>query len=209
MPTTPPTLRGVAATGAPLVNAQITVLDGQGKSVGTASTHAADGSYNVTLNVISPAPPLFIQARGMDASGSMQVLHGTVPAISAAMVGHVTPLSNAVVALALGTEPAPVFANATSNGSQLTQMATAAPAAGEFLKTLIKTQMTDLKVTDAKALDLLADSSFAANKGSHDLLIESVRVDLARTSRNVPVLQIGNKFLAAPTAEVVVELPTA
>jgi hypothetical protein len=208
-PDTPPTLRGVAATGAPLVNAQISVVDGQGRAVGSATTHAADGSYSLTLTANSPAAPLFIQARGLDAAGNMQVLHSTVPTISAAMVGHVTPLTNAVVALALGTEPAPVFAAASSSASQLTQMASAAPAASDFLKTLVKTQLTDLKVTDPKTLDLLADSTFAANKGAHDLLIESVRIDLARTGANVPVLQIGNKFLAAPTAEVVVALPAA
>ncbi|MBI3347847.1 MAG: hypothetical protein HY020_11650 [Burkholderiales bacterium] len=203
---TPPTLRGVAATGAPLVNAQVSVVDGQGKAVGTATTHAADGSYSLTLNVNNPAAPLFIQVRGMDAAGSMQVLHSTVPTISAAMVGHVTPLTNAVVALALGTEPAPVFTAAASSASQLTQMATATPAAGDFLKTLVKTQISDLKIT---TLDLLADAGFAANKGAHDLLIESVRIDLARSRLNVPVLQLGNKFLAGTTAEVVVELPTA
>lgn len=208
-PTTPPTLRGVAATGAPLVNAQVSVVDGQGRAVGTATTHAADGSYSLTLSVNNPAAPLFIQARGMDAAGHMQVLHGTVPTIGAAMVGHVTPLTNAVVALSLGTEPAPVFTAAATSASQLTQMAGAAPAAGDFLKTLVKTQLTDLKITDAKTLDLLADASFAANKGAHDLLIESVRVDLARSRLNVPVLHVGNKFLAGPTAEVVVELPTA
>lgn len=208
-PTTPPTLRGVAATGAPLVNAQVSVVDGQGRAVGTATTHAADGSYSLTLSTTTPAAPLFIQARGMDAAGHMQVLHGTVPAIGAAMVGHVTPLTNAVVALSLGTEPAPVFTAAATSASQLTQMASATAAAGDFLKTLVKTQLTDLKITDAKTLDLLADASFAANKGAHDLLIESVRVDLARSRLNVPVLQVGNKFLAAPTAEVVVELPTA
>lgn len=206
---TPPTLRGVAATGAPLVNAQISVVDGQGKAVGTATTHAADGSYSITLNTTSPAAPLFIQARGLDAAGTLQVLHSTVPTISAAMVGHVTPLTNAIVALSLGTEPAPVFSAAATSASQLTQMANATPAAATFLKTLVKTQISDLKITDATAFDPLADASFAANKGTHDLLIESVRIDLARSRLNVPVLQIGNKFLAAPTAEVVVELPTA
>ena len=208
-PATPPTLKGVAATGAPLVNAQITVVDGQGKAVGTATTHGADGSYSLTLSSTSPAAPLFIQVRGMDAAGAMQVLHGTVPTLSAAMVGHVTPLTNAVVALALGTDPAPVFAAAATSASQLTQMATATPAASDFLKTLVKTQLTDLKFTDPKTLDLLADATFAANKGAHDLLIESVRVDLARSSRNVPLLQLVNKFLASPAAEVTVELPTA
>ena len=205
----PPTLRGVAATGAPLVNAQVSVVDGQGKAVGSATTHGADGSYSLTLSTSSPAAPLFIQARGLDAAGTMQVLHSTVPTISAAMVGHVTPLTNAVVALALGTEPAPVFAAAATSASQLTQMASASTAASDFLKTLVKTQLTDLKFSDPKTLDLLADVTFAANKGAHDLLIESVRIDLARSKLNVAVLQIGNKFLAAPTAEVVVELPTA
>ncbi|MDR7268677.1 hypothetical protein J2X20_001306 [Pelomonas saccharophila] len=206
---TPPNLRGVAATGAPLISAQVSVVDGQGRAVGSATTHAADGSYSLTLNTTSPAAPLFIQVRGMDAAGTMQVLHSTVPTISAAMVGHVTPLTNAIVALSLGTEPAPVFAAASTSGSQLSQMATAAPAAATFLKTLVKTQISDLKITDATAFDPLADASFAANKGAHDLLIESVRIDLARSKLNVPVLQIGNKFIAAPTAEVVVELPTA
>lgn len=206
---TPPTLRGVAATGAPLVNAAVSVVDGQGRAVGTATTHPADGSYSLTLSTTSPAAPLFIQARGMDATGAMQVLHSAVPTVSSAMVAHVTPLTNAVVALSLGTEPAPVFAAAASSGSQLAQLASTAPAASAFLKTLVKTQVSDLKFADATALDLLADATFAANKGAHDLLIESVRVDLDRSSRNVPVLQIGNKFLAAPTAEVVVELPTA
>lgn len=208
-PATPPTLRGVAATGAPLVNAQVSVVDGQGRAVGTATTHAADGSYSLTLSVTSPAAPLFIQARGMDAAGHMQVLHGSVPAVGAAMVGHVTPLTNAVVALALGTEPAPVFAAATSSTAQLTQLGGASAAAADFVKALLKTQLTDLKITDAKALDLLGDTGFAASKGAHDLLIESVRVDLARNARNVPVLQLGNKFLASPAAEVVVELPAA
>src|SRR5205085_650453 len=103
----------------------------------------------------------------MDAAGTMQVLHSTVPAISAAMVGHVTPLTNAVVALSLGTEPAPVFAAASTSASQLSQMGNAAAAAGTFLKTLVKTQVSDLKITDATALDLLADATFAANKGAH------------------------------------------
>ncbi len=206
--TTPPTLRGVAATGAPLVNAQVSVVDGEGKALGTATTHGADGSYSLTLNTTNPAVPLFIQARGLDAAGAMQVLHSTVPVVSAAMVGHVTPLTNAVVALALGTDPAPVFAAAATSNSQLARMATATPAASDFLKTLLKTQLTDLKVTDPKTLDLLADASFTANKGVHDLLIESVRVDLARSNRNVPLLQLVNKFLASAAAEVTVDLPT-
>lgn len=208
-PPAPLTLRGVAATGAPLVNAEISVVDGQGRAVGSATTHPADGSYTLTLSSTSPAAPLLVQARGLDAGGSRQVLHGVVPTVGSAMVAHVTPLTNAVVALSLGADPAPVFAAAASNTNALSQLATAAVNASDFVKTLLKTQFTDLKITDPKSLDLLADAGFAANKGAHDLLIESVRVDLGRSSRNTAVLQLANKFLASPAAEVVVELPTA
>jgi hypothetical protein len=192
-----------------LVNARVQVVDGKGASVGTATTHAADGSYSLTLSTTSPSAPLFVQVRGMDVAGQMQVLHSVVPTLSASMVAHATPLTQATVALALGTEPAPVFADASNRATLLSQLATVAPAAATFLKTLVKTQLTDLKITDPTTLDLTADASFAANKGAHDLLIESVRVDLARNSRNVPVLQLANKFIAGSSAEVVVELPTA
>ncbi len=107
-----PTLSGVAAAGAPLTQASISVVDGKGVAVGSATSHAVDGSYSVTLNTRSLTVPLMVQARGMDAAGTPQVLHSAVPAMSAAsaaMVANVTPLTNAIVALSLGADPAPVF----------------------------------------------------------------------------------------------------
>ena len=120
-----------------------------------------------------------------------------------------SPLSNAVVALALGADPQPVFAAPKSNAPALAAAATAASAAGEFVKTLVKTQLTDLKFSNPTALSLLADPAFAANKGAHDLLIESLRVSLVKNSKGVMQLLLSNKLLPSQAAEVVVELPTA
>ncbi|HLO96379.1 MAG TPA: hypothetical protein VK195_18880, partial [Burkholderiaceae bacterium] len=73
--TTPPVLSGVAATGAPLGSASVTVLDASGASVGTATTHPTDGSYRVTLSKTSPQAPLLVEVRGLNALGDMVQLH--------------------------------------------------------------------------------------------------------------------------------------
>ncbi|MEL4181023.1 hypothetical protein [Roseateles sp. PN1] len=207
-----PTLSGIAAVGAPLMNARVAVVDGSGASLGSTTTRAPDGSYSLTLSSKSLTAPLLVQVSGLDTAGNPQVLHSAVPILAAnasAMVAHVSPLSNAVVALALGADPQPVFAAAKSNGPALAAAATAASAAGEFVKTLVKTQLTDLKFSNPTALSLLADPAFAANKGAHDLLIESLRVSLVKNSKGVMQLQLSNKLQPSQAAEVVVDLPMA
>lgn len=207
-----PTLSGVAAVGAPLTGAALRVLDATGAAVGSTTTHAADGSYSLTLNTKTLTGPLLLQVRGMDAAGNNVVLHSAVPvlsAASAAMVANVTPLSDAVVALSLGADPQPVFAAASQSATAIAVVATAASGAAEFVKTLVKTQLTDLKITDPKTLDLLADAGFAANKGAQDLLLESLRVNLTLSSKGVLQLQLSNKLQVGALAEVIVDLPTA
>jgi hypothetical protein len=207
-----PTLSGVAAVGAPLTGAALRVLDATGAVVGSTTTHASDGSYSLTLSSKTLTGPLLLQVRGLDAAGNNQVLHSAVPvlsAASAAIVANVTPLSDAVVALSLGADPQPVFAAASQSAAAIAHVATAASGAAEFVKTLVKTQLTDLKMTDPKALDLLADAGFAANKGAQDLLLESLRVNLALSSKGVLQLQLSNKLQVGSSAEVIVDLPMA
>lgn len=207
-----PSLSGVAAVGTPLTNARILVLDGKGVAVGSGSSSAADGSYKITLSSKSLSAPLLLQLRGLDAAGSPQVLHSAVPVLSAtapAMVAHITPLSNAIVALSLGSDPQAVFAAPTQNAAAVAAVATAASGAAGFVKTLVKTQLSDLKFANTAALDLLADPGFAANKSAQDLLLESLRVNVAKSSKGVLQLQLSNKLQAGVAAEVVVELATA
>ncbi|MGN6830741.1 hypothetical protein [Paucibacter sp. M5-1] len=202
-------LSGVAAVGAPLGGARISVVDAKGASVGSAVAHPVEGTYRLTLSTQSPAMPLLLQARGMDAAGQPQVLHGTVQTAAATMTAQLTPLSDAAVALALGTDPRPVFAKAADNAALLASLGKAG-AAADFLKTIVKTQLTELKISDAAALNLLGDAGFAAVKSnSQDLLIESLRISLVTNSKGVEQLQLGNKLLINQPVEVLVDLATA
>ncbi|QPF75026.1 hypothetical protein G8A07_20305 [Roseateles sp. DAIF2] len=203
------TLSGVAAVGAPLGGAAISVIDAKGQALGSTSAHPVEGSYSLKLSSKSFTMPLLVQARGMDAAGAPQLLHSSVQGTAAAaMVAHVTPLTQAAVALALGADPAPLFAKGSESATALASLSQTVVAA-DFLKTLIKTQLTDLKISDPTKLDLLADPTFAANKGSHDVLLESLRVGLAKNAQGVEQLQLANKLLASQAGEVLVDLPTA
>lgn len=201
------TLSGVAAVGAPLGGAQISVIDAKGQSLGQATAHPVEGSYSLKISGSFTAP-LMVQARGVDAAGQPQLLHSSVLSAAAAMTAHITPLTQAAVALALGTDPAPVFAKGSESASTLASLAQST-AAADFLKTLVKSQLTDLKITDPTTLNLFADSGFAANKGAHDLLLESLRVNLAKSAAGVEQLQLANKLLAGQAQELLIELPTA
>ena len=205
--TTPPVLSGVAATGAPLGSASVTVLDASGATVGTGSTHPTDGSYKITLGKQSPQAPLLVEVRGLNALGDMVLLHSAVPKTSASMVANVSPLSEALLALALGDAPGTVFNDVAGNSSAVALVGTQLAAASDFLKTLIKSNISDAKITDATTLDLLGDASFAANKGALDLLIEALRVDLGSSSAGAPQLLLANKLKPGAPVEVVVDLP--
>jgi hypothetical protein len=211
--TVSPTLGGVAAVGAPLTNGQVKVIDGSGSVVGTATTRPADGSYSLTLTNKVLKAPLLVQVSSVDASGSPQVLHSAVPTLDAskpAMWANITPLSNAIVALAIGSDPQPVFAGSAASAAVMAApAASAASAAGEFVKSMIKTQLSDLKITNTAALDLLGDTGFVANKGAQDLLLESLRVQLNKTNAGLAQLLISNKLLPSATPEVQVSLGLA
>ena len=203
-----PVLSGVAAVGAPLGGATITVIDSKGTALGTTTAHAADGSYSLKLSTKNISGAVLVQAKGLDATGTPVLLHSVVATPAVTMTANITPLSDAVLALALGTEPGPVFAKAADQQSVLAGLAQLT-AASDFLKVLIKTPLADVKISDSKTLDLLNASGFAANKNSQDLLLDLLRVSLTRNAQDQALLQLSNKLLVSGAAEVVVDLATA
>ncbi|MDT9001486.1 hypothetical protein RQP53_19575 [Paucibacter sp. APW11] len=205
---TEPKLSGVLAVGSPLLGAQVSVVDGTGAAVGSATAHPVDGSYSLTLTTKTPTAPLLVQARGMDAAGNMQVLHSVAPVLAATMVANVTTLSNASLAMQLGTDPATVFAAAKTSASTITGLTALTPAA-DFLKTLIKNNLTDVKITTPASLDLFNDAGFSATKGAQDLLLEGLRVHLVHNTKGAEELHLSNKLLPSSAPEVVVDLATA
>lgn len=198
-------LSGVAALGAPMAGARLQVVDATGSLVGSTTTNAADGSFSLTL---APATgPLLLQAVGTDAAGQPLVLHGAVPVLSSAVVANITPLSDAILAVALGAEPRTVFATAKAKTAALQSLATLT-AASDFIKLLVKTNLSDAKTGDAKKLDLLNDSSFSAAKIGVDLALETLTVNYGVGSKGTAQLQLSNKLSGVP-AEVTVDLDTA
>jgi hypothetical protein len=198
-------LSGVAALGAPMAGARLQVVDATGTLVGSTTTNAADGSFALTLQ---PATgPLLLQAVGTDAAGQPLVLHGAVPTLASAVVANITPLSDAILAVALGAEPRTVFATAKDKTTALQSLATLT-AASDFVKTLVKTNLSDAKTGDAKKLDLLNDTSFSAAKTGVDLALETLVIGYGISSKGGVQLQLSNKLSGVP-AEVTVDLDTA
>lgn len=198
-------LSGVAAHGAPLTSARVRVVDATGALVGSTTTHPSDGSYALTL--LSSAAPLIVQVAGTDARGQPVVLHTAVPALAGVVVAHATPLSDAAIALAIGADPLEVFALAPTAPTVLAPLASTA-AAADFIKTLVKSNLSDTKTVDAKKLDLFGDEAFAADKTGLDLALESLVVSYGLAANGRPQLQLANK-LSSTVVEVAVDLAMA
>lgn len=114
-------LSGVAATGAPMGAAEITVTCAAGPPITT--TTSATGAWSVELGP-GNAVPCMVKAVG----GTPPV---TLYSLAAATGNvNVTPLTNLVVAAAAGADPdAWMASNASSLSSKLTELSVALPAA--------------------------------------------------------------------------------
>ena len=203
-------LSGVVATGSPLLGATISVVDAAGAAVGS-STSLPDGSYRLVLPRAAPLP-LLLEAQGQDAAGNPVVMHSMVATNALPVIAHLTPATEAVVAMIVGSNPLTVFQNAASNGSNIALLGTATTvsAASDLVKTVIAANLTDGKVANAKTLDFFQDPAFSANKNGLDAALEGLRIQVTKDANGKDQLQLSNKFLAAAgTVEVKVDLATA
>jgi len=102
------TLAGTVAVGAPMLDATITVKDSKGMTV--SAPVAADGSYS-GLSLDGLVAPFALQACGF-VDGNYTCYYAVV---GDAGTGNVTPLTNATVALATGSDPAALFASGAAS----------------------------------------------------------------------------------------------
>lgn len=233
------TLTGVAATGAPLIGATLTVLDANGSNCGTTSTALADGTYTLTLTCSSPTLPLFVEAVGVDMSGLPVVLHSLVQSVISGTGTsnslQINPLTNAVVALLMGGDPTTWFqtGKATATGSASVRSArwsllgssAALTVASDFVKTAIRANLNEARMTNAALVNFFADNTsftFTANKTGLDAALEGLRIQFGRSNTGDELLQMSNRLLppCSPSAacnastnlgspEVIVNLTTA
>jgi hypothetical protein len=213
--TTAATVQGVAAVGSALIGATVTIVDAAGVVQASTTTAMADGQYAVTLGSTSPTLPLLIQAKGVDMQGSPVVLYSLLQSLStgtsARTTANISPLTTAVVATMLGAEPSATFQAAAVSHTALPTLlgnATAYANANTFIKTAVRANLSDAKLTNIATVDLFNDATFVANKLGLDAAIEGVRVQFGIDSGGNEVLYLSNKLIAAGTTEVAVNLTT-
>jgi hypothetical protein len=216
-------ITGVAATGAPLLGAQVRIVDATGTAVtlqdpagstiASVKTSTADGSYKAVL--ASPATlPLLIQAAGVDGSGVPVVLHSVLATAATPLLSHITPASEAMLAMVLGGSPRSIFSNTGANAQNIALLSntTALNGASDQLKSILKNNFSDIKLptgTTVAALDLVRDPNFSANRTGLDAVLEGVRIMAVRDASAGEQLQVSNKFVTPGTVEVTVNLATA
>ena len=160
------TLKGIAATGAPMAQSDVTVLDINGRTLTTST----DGTGGYSLDVSTLTPPLLVKLEGQNADGSPLVMYSAVDAIAGnSATANVTPLTNATVVLATG-QNATEFYNAPS-AEKLS--ATTLNAANDSLSQ----QLTPILQSTGTPSGLnFIKTDFSANKKGLDLVMESLNI---------------------------------
>ena len=214
-------LSGVVAAGAPLLGAQIrvvdatgtpvTLLDAAGTRVTSQRSSTADGSYRLTMATSRTPLPLLIQAAGVDGSGMPVVVHTALIGSTLPLTANITPITEMVTAMLLGAAPRTVFAQPSLASTNLPLMstATALASASDLAKSVLATNMTDAKVANSKTLDLLADPTFVANRATVDAVLDGMRIQVVKDAGGRDIVQVSNKYLAPGTVEVAIDLTTA
>ncbi len=182
------TLTGVAAVGAPMAGAAVTVIDSDNSTADATTTAAANGSYSV--DVSSLKAPFIIKVVGQ-VDGDPVTLVALVPAVSAnvANTANITPLTHAVASLlAPGGDPLALLSVA----------ALAANLTPQKLADAVALLVNTLKSDPAIAAALGSDfdplrTSFSANGNGIDAVIDKLSVEVGSSG-----VRITN--LAAPVS---------
>ena len=177
-------IEGVAATGAAMVGATISVEDSKGKSYNCVNKTGTDGKYSCTVSG-SAVPPFLLKAQiGTDDSTALNsvVIEATAGKTATA---HITPLSNALLQIDLAylnadsTTPAQAIQRVKDRKKQITDA--------------LSNVITEAGLTSA-SFDFLTDSSFAANTGAGmDRLLDNISVKNTSTSSSTTTVEIALK----------------
>lgn len=209
------TLSGVAANGAPLIGARVSAIDATGTSMGSTLASVVNGEYQ--LSVTSAKFPLLVQASGVDMYGNPVVLHTVVlsaaTGTNARTVAHVSPLTNAVVAMLMGGDPRTRFQTPSSITSAMWTTlgnSTAVTSAAAYLLTVITPNLTAAKPTalNKATLNIFSDANFQADKTALDAVLEALRLQFGKDVNGNELLKLSNSLILAGSSEVTINLTT-
>ena len=180
--TAPPTLNGVAATGAPLSNTAMTLTCGDGST--KTATADDNGAYSISL--LACSPPFVVIATGLVNDSQETLCSVEVNAPSAPTVtANTTPLTNALCALLSSTgDPLNLAASYAAEKANLTDSAVQdrkAAITGAIGKVLAAAGV-------GSRFDIV-NTAFAANRTGIDQVLDNIKVEV--TASGVNLVNVG------------------
>lgn len=158
------TLSGVAATGAPIANAQVKAVNAKGQSVTTTS--AADGSFSIS---IAESAPYALSVT--DSSG--KVWYSYAPAGGSV---NITPLSTLALAKAFGNKPLSQLVEGwAATRLDAAAVLDAAKTLNANFRTLLQAQGVDYSSFN------VFSSAFSANHSGFDAVLDAMRLQFSCT----------------------------
>jgi hypothetical protein len=187
VPSVPPAsneivISGVAATGAPLVNAAVAIFDRKGNTVGSGQTDSA-GFFKIGVNPLY-AGPLLVQATRDNAVGGKDMLVGLTDTRTSTTV-NVNTLSNLVAALVSVTGSPATLTTDLANG-KVTFDATML-AANWFKAISVVTPLINALKTDREAL---RNGPAPANGTGPDQLLDAIDISITRNKDDTSTIEI-------------------
>lgn len=176
-------ISGVAATGAPIVNGEVKVVNAKGESVTTRTS--STGSYTVT---IADAPPYVLSV--VDAGGNTWYSYA-----AAAGTAHITPLTTLALLDANANKPladlVTSWRNQALTDAQVLQSA-------QKLNANLSSLMGSAGV-DARSVNVFTAPNFAADRSGLDAVLDAMRVQLSCTATAC------SQSITSPSGSVLVE----
>ena len=176
-------ISGVAASGAPLVNARVNIMDQRGVSIGSGQT-ADDGSFSVDIDP-SFKPPMVLTA-----TGAADTLVSTVDTQTSATV-NINPVSTLVAALMSATGDPSRLASELASG-RVTLDEKSIIANWSKVDSILKPLLTALK-TD---INNLRSGIAPANGTGPDLLLDTLEVAITKSWNDFSTIEISIKSAA-------------
>jgi Bacterial Ig domain len=178
-------LSGVAATGAPIAGATITVKDSTGALVGTA-TADANGSYSISYDSTRFTPPFVIRADGQSGDAGISL----VGVASSSGTANVTQLSNAM-ASSLSSTGNPLDLSSSPTGLTASAITAADAAYGAALANVMSVHGVTGSLLSGQytaAFDKLLDNVSATVQPSGQVIVGTTAG------------KVGNDLVAGSTA---------
>ena len=211
---------GTAATGAPIADAKVYIVDSQGRTptgqneaTSTALvTTDANGRYTIPSSILAGlTPPYMVRVVGqmLTDSGDMgpAVFHAITPTNANATV-NITPLTEAHSALALGAQPSLAYASASALQSVTASgLADANTKLASALANVADFSTSPNFVSDP--LDATPGAAGTSNARKHDATLDQLSITVTQgkivlADRN----QDDSMFATGPRAEVAVSAKT-